>query len=180
MVKLKHLGWTRLAVTDFSPYNFLFWILCAYTTDLLASPPPMTGAGGPSEVSLERQPPTDEYDQLKRNKKVRKEGEGFTDTQILMARDEEWMHNKPEDQAPNGVLSFAQAVRGERMEEDEVEKSKDEEKNSEEADITESETESDSDAPDGIKVTKNEEGIYKISITRAVKRKLWSHGGTHS
>ncbi|RYQ98056.1 hypothetical protein Ahy_B08g094133 [Arachis hypogaea] len=90
----------------------------------------MSGAEGPTGPSHEHQPTVEEQDQLKRSiKKVRKDGEGFTGTQLLQPRDEEWMRDSMELEGNfKAGKSFAQMVRGgftkDHMEEDIVELSK--------------------------------------------------------
>ncbi|MED6153091.1 hypothetical protein PIB30_098227 [Stylosanthes scabra] len=114
--------------------SFLFPV---FVQSSLLATPPMTGAGGPSRASHERQPSTEEHDQLNRSKYVRKDEEGFTGSQLLLPRDEEWMNDKLEkEEAPKGGISFARVVRGDKIEGDAEDKLEKEEEVSEEIDDT--------------------------------------------
>ncbi|XLR41123.1 hypothetical protein S83_025783 [Arachis hypogaea] len=93
----------------------------------------MNGEGSPKGHPHERQPTAEEQDQLNRSiKKVRKNGEGFTETQILVLRKEEWMIDNPvAENSLKTKKTFSQMVKGSlaehHMEEDELEAEEEEE-----------------------------------------------------
>ncbi|XP_016206182.1 uncharacterized protein LOC107646513 [Arachis ipaensis] len=141
----------------------------------------MSGVGGLMGPSHEHQPTVEEQDQLKRSiKKVRKDGEGFTGTQLLLPRDEEWMRDSIKvEENFKAEKSFAQMVRGgptkDQMEEDIVELGKEGNISSED-DKEEKEhrgEETDTCNTENIRVEKTKEGLYNIVISNAIERDLW-------
>ncbi|QHN78252.1 uncharacterized protein DS421_19g659760 [Arachis hypogaea] len=141
------------------------------------------GEGSPKRHPHERQPTAEEQNQLNRSiKKVRKDGERFTGTQILVPREKEWMIDNPG--AENSLRTrkiFVQMVKGgpaeHHMEEDELEAEEEEEDYRRKEPETEQHKQKEDNINDkinseGIRVEKVEEGLYNIVISETFERRL--------
>ncbi|KAL4365378.1 hypothetical protein AHAS_Ahas07G0100100 [Arachis hypogaea] len=143
----------------------------------------------PSEQT-ERRASEQELDLLHwSKKKVRKEGEGFSEMVTRVPREEPWMVDEEprgETRTWKGVRSFAETVKkgpqSNWMEEEEenpmLEETEIEDSSEEEVDF-EKDLEQ-KDAPEGefspsedVIVTKVEEGLYNLRINETTIRKLW-------